>query len=1291
MQRLVGQTAHSDFRLSELFIALQKRLPGLKNLQSHYEYVFTVGDNLTEPEKNLLETVLMAKAPESDNAQMVWVAPRFGTQSPWGSKALDILHHVGLEKVSHIERVLVYQFQIEPELTSTQLNTIYPLLHDRMTESIVSDWQALQALFTVLEPQPYNEIDILNQGIAALTAANKTLGLALSDDEIDYLLTQYLGLNRNPTDVELMMFAQANSEHCRHKIFKAKWIIDGEEKADSLFGMIKNTYEKNSKGILSAYTDNAAVFQGYGKQRFYCTAEDKVYRTFTEEVHALIKVETHNHPTAIEPFAGAGTGQGGEIRDEGATGLGSKPKVGLCGFTVSNLHITDAELPWEGKVHYPTRIASALDIMLKAPIGAAAFNNEFGRPNICGYFRTFEQPLPQHDGINRSLGYHKPIMIAGGLGNIKQAHVKKQNIPDGALLIVLGGPAMKIGLGGGAASSMASGASEEELDFASVQRQNPEMERRCQEVIDRCWAMKNNPIISIHDVGAGGLANALPELVNDSNKGAVLELRKVPNAEKGMNPLEIWCNESQERYVLAILPQDLALFTKIAERERCPFSVLGTATTKPQLKVTDDHFKTKPIDLPQAVLFGNPPKMVKNVKRLPKQTSKINTQKVSLEETITRVLQCPTVADKTFLITIGDRSVGGLTARDQMVGPWQVPVADCAVSATHYSDITGEAMSMGERSPIAALNAAASAKMAVAEAVLNILAADVKSLADIRLSCNWMAAAKVPGFDVDLYDAVQAVGKELCPDWGITIPVGKDSMSMKTQWQDDKGNHEVIAPLSLVVSAFAPVDNIRQTLTPELDLKSPSHLLFIDLAQNQQRLGGSIYAQVTEQIGETTPNIDSPQIMKQFIKGLNQIKEKGMVSAYHDRSDGGLLVTLMEMAFASRTGLDIDISSLVSHGEQNEIAALFNEECGVVIQVKSAHLEMVKAIFKDVGIETVYDIAKMNTTQQINIRSHDKAIFSQDRTTLQRLWSKTSFLMQNLRDNPQCAKQAYDALLATDNPGLFVKNATPKSKPYINTGVKPKVAILREQGVNGHQEMAAAFTLAGFEAIDVTMSDLLQGASLDQFQGLAACGGFSYGDVLGAGKGWANTILYRPQLRALFTAFFERQNTFTLGVCNGCQMLSSIKEIIPGAHHWPLFVRNLSEQFEARLSLVEVCKSNSILLNGMEGAILPIVVSHGEGRTDFSQNKTLENNAIQDLLALRYVDHQGKPTEYYPYNPNGSAQGMTGFTTEDGRVTIMMPHPERMFKSWQLSWHPKEWTQDSPWMTMFTNARDWLK
>lgn len=1283
MLRLIGQKALSDFRLAQLLSRLQKILPKIIQIQAHTEYFIHSDTPMSSEQFDRVCQVLEAKpAQESkSDAFTVWVIPRLGTRSPWGTKAADIMHHAGCLDVSRIERACVYSLTLENgPLTHSEWALMLSHLHDRMTESAVGAWQDVAALFTEHAPGSLQTIPLLSQGKAALEQANVDLGLALSGDEITYLLEQYTALKRDPTDVELMMFAQANSEHCRHKIFKAEFEIDNIVQKDSLFGMIKNTYQHNSRGVLSAYHDNAAVIEGYGNERFYCDS-DNVYRFHDQKVHILMKVETHNHPTAIEPFAGAGTGMGGEIRDEGATGQGARPKAGLCGFTVSNLRLPTLLQPWEGPSYYPDRIVSATEIMLKGPIGGAAFNNEFGRPNLAGYFRTFEQE-EQSDKAYYARGYHKPVMIAGGMGNIQEKHVNKQPIPHNALIIVLGGPAMKIGLGGGAASSMAQGASDMALDFASVQRQNPEMQRRCQQVIDACVAFENNPIISIHDVGAGGLANAIPELVHDAKMGADLALRMIPNDEKGMTPLEIWCNESQERYVLAIHPERLSDFEAIAKRERCPFAVLGHATQEPHLMLQDSLMGNRPIDIPQSLLFGNAPQLHKKIKTKPLAQWIIKTDIIPLDEAIARVLQAPAVADKSFLITIGDRTITGLVARDQMVGPWQIPVADCAVTASGYTTFTGEAMSMGERPPIALISPKASAQMAVAEAVLNILAADVKTLSDIRLSCNWMAAAQKPEEEAALFAAVQAVGKDLCPALNITVPVGKDSMSMRSLWQDDKGEYEVVSPVTLVVSAFAPVEDIRKTLTPELTTATETVLLFVDLARGHCRLGGSIFAQVTKQKGGQAPEVDTKKLQA-LVPVLNQLKAEGKIFAYHDRSDGGLFTTLCEMAFASHVGLEIDLSTYVKD-QKDLVAALFNEELGVVIQVEKRRLEQCLQLFIEQGLEkAVHVIATLRDDEIIHITYQGNSIFQQERKVLQGLWSKTSTVLQGMRDNPDCAKQVYDSIVNDSDPGLFVTMPTNIPYPIPFQGTKPKVAILREQGVNGHNEMAAAFTLAGFEAVDVTMSDLITGRGLSDFQGLAACGGFSYGDVLGAGRGWANAIRFNSKLYDEFSTFFDRGDTFTLGVCNGCQMLSQLSDLIPGASHWPRFVQNKSQQFEARLSLVEVCQSPSVLLKGLEGMIFPIAVAHGEGYADRAGTNV--------KVALRFVDNHGKPTMSYPFNPNGSLNGNTGFTSVDGRATIMMPHPERVFKTWQLSWHPKTREKDTPWMSLFINARNWLK
>lgn len=1296
MLSFIGKSAHSAFRLKQLLDNLQAKCPDIKGVTSRYEYFVFCQHDLSEKDQKHVNEILSAKlAVEAPERKLtpIWVLPRMGTQSSWGAKARDILHNVDIQGIERIERAVAYHFETEDEpLENEEIQLILPILYDRMTESVIRSREDAKGLFESQTPQPGMTIPVTTSGSSALQAANQSLGLALSTDEIEYLTEAFQTLKRDPTDTELMMFAQANSEHCRHKIFKAQWTIDGKQQADSLFGMIKNTYEHNPKGVLSAYSDNASVISGFGKTRFYPTTENKIFDFHQEPTHILMKVETHNHPTAIEPFAGAGTGQGGEIRDEGAVGQGSKPKAGLSGFTVSHLHIPNYAQPWENESCYPERIANALSIMLKAPIGGAAFNNEFGRPNICGYFRSYEQGKMQDAGY-QAWGYHKPVMIAGGMGNISENHIHKKDLPEGTLLIVLGGPAMKIGLGGGSASSVAAGASDAELDFASVQRQNPEMERRCQEVIDACCAMgKHNPILSIHDVGAGGLANALPELVHDCNKGAKLDIRKIPNAEQSMSPLEIWCNESQERYVLGILEKDLAQFTEIAQRERCPFAVLGTVQTEPQLEVIDPLLNDKAIDLPQSVLFGNAPKMHRDTMSKAPHKAPFDTESLSIKEAASRVLQHPTVADKSFLITIGDRTVTGLVAQDQMVGPWQIPVADCAVTATTYTQHTGEAMSMGERPPLARLDSKASAKMAVAEAVLNIVAADIENLSDIRLSCNWMAAPNAEHEDAALFAAVQAVGKEICPAWDITVPVGKDSLSMRTAWSDNTGSHSVTSPVTLVVSAFAPVSDVRKTLTPYCQTERPFQLCLIDLSNGKTRMGQSIYAEITDQSGGTAPNVDDPDVIKRFFKAFTTLKSQGKILAYHDRSDGGLFTTLCEMSFASHMGLAVDLAAYYQQTEASVTAMLFNEECGAVIQVAEEDMAHVSSAFKDADISLI-PVAQGRDDQQIVISQDDGVCLQEERRFLQGLWSKTSYHMQALRDNPECAREAY-AEIQNDNRGLFVKTThelpNPSEKTY--KGKRPRIAILREQGVNGQLEMAAAFTLAGFEAVDVTMSDLQAGKTLNTFQGLVACGGFSYGDVLGAGQGWAKSILFQPRLSDVFQAFFERDDTFSLGVCNGCQMLSHLKPLIPGAANWPKFIRNSSEQYEARVSNVEICRSPSILFEGMAGDILPIAVAHGEGHVLFdSEDKTSQE---KPLLAMRFVNHQGFPTEHYPANPNGSELGMTGFTTLDGRATIMMPHPERVFKLWQWSWHPSHWDKDplgySPWMRLFMNARRWL-
>jgi len=1221
--------------------------------------------------------------------------PRPGTISPWSSKATDIAHNCGLQTVQRIERGVLYTIGLQNDrsLSAEEADSIAARLHDRMTESVFREVEEAERLFQQAEPTELTVVNVLDGGRDALQHANSTLGLALADDEIDYLVENFQAMGRNPTDVELMMFAQANSEHCRHKIFNADWIIDGKSQPKSLFGMIRNTHDKHNEGILSAYSDNSAVIEGVEAGRFYPDPRSGQYHYHREDIHILMKVETHNHPTAIAPFPGSATGAGGEIRDEGATGRGSKPKAGLCGYSVSNLRLPEQLRPWETDYGKPDRIVSALDIMLEAPIGAAAFNNEFGRPNICGYFRTFEETVPGPEG-DEVRGYHKPIMLAGGLGNIRGDHVAKHDIPPGAQIVVLGGPAMLIGLGGGAASSMATGQSHEDLDFASVQRGNPEIQRRAQEVIDRCWQLADdNPIVSIHDVGAGGLSNALPELVNDSGRGGRFELRAVPNDEPGMSPMEIWCNEAQERYVLAVRNEDMERFAEICRRERCPYAVVGEATEDRRLIVGDGHFDNTPIDMPLEVLLGKPPKMLRDVHHQPFHKPDFDTRQIDLMEAAERVLALPTVADKTFLITIGDRSVTGLVARDQMVGPWQVPVADVAVTASSFDTYRGEAMAMGERTPVALVHHAASARMAVGEALTNLAAARVPALERVVLSANWMAPAGHPGEDAGLYEAVRAVGMELCPSLGITIPVGKDSMSMKTVWQEGNETRSVTAPLSLIISAFAPVTDVRRTLTPQLrtDL-GETRLVLIDLGKGANRLAGSCLAQVYKQVGHHPADLDDPRQFKEFFNIIQSLSQQDKLLAYHDRADGGLFVTLCEMAFAAHSGLEVQLDGV----GDDACAALFSEELGAVIQVREADLDAVLAALHDAGLgHYSHVLGSPRQDDQIVIRHRGNAVLSASRSHMQRIWSETTYQMQMRRDNPECAQQEYDNLLDSSDPGMTVKATFDPgadiAAPYLKLGFRPRVAILREQGVNGQVEMAAAFDRAGFAAVDVHMSDIIAGhVSLNDFSGLVACGGFSYGDVLGAGGGWARSILYNSRARDEFEAFFRREDSFGLGVCNGCQMLSHLRELIPGAGHWPGFVRNLSEQFEARLSRVEVLDSPSIMLSGMQGSQLPIVVAHGEGQARFENEQQIDRILADKLVSVRYIDNYGEATERYPFNPNGSPRGITGLTTSDGRFTIMMPHPERVFRTVQQSWHPDGWGEDGPWLRMFRNARKWL-
>ncbi|MCP5161795.1 MAG: phosphoribosylformylglycinamidine synthase [Hahellaceae bacterium] len=1301
MLELRGAPALSAFRTKKLQTLIQMKCPVVEGIYAEFMHFVDVERELDTNALNVLNQLLKygpkSSTESTGGTTLFLVVPRPGTISPWSSKATDIAHNCGLSSVLRIERGVAYYIRSSVKLSLEDRHIISSLLHDRMTQAVFHEFAGAELLFRHAQPKPLARVDVLAYGRQALESANIKLGLALADDEIDYLAKSFLELKRNPTDVELMMFAQANSEHCRHKIFNASWDIDGEAQEKSLFAMIKNTFEMSGQGVLSAYKDNAAVIEGSVAGRFYPHPESHEYQTSEEPVHILMKVETHNHPTAISPFSGASTGSGGEIRDEGATGKGAKPKAGLSGFTVSNLRIPEFEQPWEGDFGKPDRITSALNIMIDGPLGGAAFNNEFGRPNLCGYFRTYEEEVAGPNGLEVR-GYHKPIMIAGGMGNIRAEHIEKGEFAVGAKLIVLGGPAMLIGLGGGAASSMDSGSSQEDLDFASVQRENPEMERRCQEVIDRCWQMgAKNPIAFIHDVGAGGLSNAFPELVKDGGRGGKFELRKVPNDEPGMAPLEIWCNESQERYVLAVEPKDLEVFEAICRRERCPFAVVGESTEEMHLQLTDEHFNDSPVDLPMSVLFGKPPRMHRSVARKVFTKPVFKSTDIDIQEAAERILRLPAVASKSFLITIGDRSITGMVARDQMVGPWQVPVADVAVTTASFDTYAGEAMAMGERTPLAVIDAPSSGRMAVGEVVTNLAAAHIGKISDIRLSANWMAAAGHPGEDENLYETVKAVGMDLCPKLGISVPVGKDSMSMKTVWEENGKRKSVVAPLSLIISGFAPVLDVRKTLTPELKKdKGPTDLILIDLANGQNRLGGSALAQVYRQTGAVTPDLDDPEDLNAFFAVIQGLNKDGKLLAYHDRSDGGMFVTLCEMAFAANVGVDIRLD-LLAEDPTHFARELFNEELGAVIQVKSEDTEFVLSQFSAAGLgEHTLVIGNLNEDDEIRFLFDDEPVLVNKRAYFQRIWSETSYKIQSLRDNTECAQEEFDALLDSSSPGLNAVLTFDSQEniaaPFINTGARPRIAILREQGVNGQVEMAAAFDRAGFTAIDVHMSDILSGnVTLEAFNSLVACGGFSYGDVLGAGEGWAKSILFNELARKQFSDFFARTDTLTLGVCNGCQMLSNLKSLIPGTDHWPHFVRNRSEQFEARVALVEVQESNSIFLNGMTGSRLPIAIAHGEGRAEFANNQAKDQLAASSQIALRFVDAYGKVTERYPANPNGSPDGITGVTSNDGRVTIMMPHPERVFRTVQNSWHPEGWGENAPWFRMFANARIFFK
>lgn len=1308
---LPGSRALSDFRFQKLLASLRSVDQRVQALDARYVHFAQIDRELNPQERKVLDALLIyGPCSDHDSVQqgddgLILIVPRPGTISPWSSKATDIAHVCGLQAVRRIERGIAYQLRAAGRLDAEQLTKLAPLLYDRMTEAALLTYDDAERLFAHGQMRKLKTVDVLGGGRATLLEANKTLGLALSDDEIDYLVSAFTRLQRNPNDIELMMFAQANSEHCRHKIFNADWIIDGERQSKSLFAMIRNTHAHNPQGILSAYRDNAAVVEGARGKRWFPNPATRAYEFHDEPIDMLMKVETHNHPTAISPFPGAATGSGGEIRDEGATGRGSKPKAGLAGFSVSNLRIPGFEQPWEKNVGQPKRIASALDIMLEGPIGAAAFNNEFGRPNILGYFRSFEQRI-QHSGQRVSLrGYHKPIMIAGGLGNIRREHIEKSEVSVGSKLVVLGGPAMLIGLGGGAASSVGSGASSEDLDFASVQRGNPEMQRRAQEVIDACWQLgSDNPIELIHDVGAGGLSNGIPESIDHSKRGGRIDLRAVPSDEPDMSPLEIWCNEAQERYVLIIAAHRIDAFSTLCKRERCPFAVVGEITNDGRLLVGDSLLKNNPVDMPLDVLLGKPPRMTRDVNRVPSLSEPFDVSRIDVKEAAYRLLRVPAIADKSFLITIGDRTVGGMISRDQMVGPWQVPVSDVAVTVSDYTSTAGEAMAMGERTPLALLNAPASGRMAVAEALLNIVAADVTRISDVRLSANWMAACGEPGEDADLYATVHAIGEEFCPALDIAIPVGKDSLSMKTAWSDANGQHKMIAPVSLIVSAFAPVRDVRRTLTPQLRTdRGETQLLFIDLAKRKQRSGGSCLAQVYGKLGEQAPDCDDPALLKHFFAAMTELKERQLALAYHDRSDGGLFVTLVEMAFAGHCGLEVAfahdaLAPTLPHEtkEGKDAMLLFNEELGAVLQVRSDDMTAINDIFARYGLlDCLFSIGTVAGGDRVKIAIDDRVVIDEARVDLHRAWSETSYRMQALRDNPDCAREQYEAATTGDDPGLYAKPSFDLNDdiaaPFIGSGARPRVAVLREQGVNSQVEMAAVLHRAGFAPIDVHMTDLLsKRAVLGDFAGVIACGGFSYGDVLGAGEGWAKAILFNSELRAAFAEFFARPNTFALGVCNGCQMFAALKELIPGAHHWPRFVRNRSEQFEARFSLVEIIESPSIFFTGMQGSQLPIAVAHGEGRAEFTsaaqQNEFMKTNN----MAMRFIDHHGDVAQTYPANPNGSPQGITAVTNADGRVTALMPHPERVYRTVQNSWRPDSWREDSGWMRMFRNARVWV-
>ncbi len=1287
---LDGQPALSDFRLARQKRALTRLDARVEALFARYTYFVELEAPLARGSQARLEQLLLSGDPVGKlpaRATTLYVVPRPGTISPWSSKATDIARACGFDGVARIERGICYAIEFAGGAGTDDALALSLTLFDRMTETVIESGEAAAVLFEHQQPSPVNVVALGEDGRAALAAADAALGLALSDDEIDYLVANYTAIGRDPTDTELMMFAQANSEHCRHKIFNANWVIDGEARDEKLFGMIRSTTEATPGGVLSAYSDNAAVVEGVRGDRLLADGGSREYRYSEEPIHILMKVETHNHPTAISPFAGAATGAGGEIRDEGATGLGAKPKAGLTGFTVSHLQIPGSPKPWETRFPRSERMATPLDIMIDGPIGAAAFNNEFGRPNLAGYFRSFEARVPGLPEYEIR-GYHKPIMIAGGVGNVREEHALKIDVPPGAKIVVIGGPAMLIGLGGGAASSVASGTSTEDLDFASVQRGNPEMERRAQEVIDRCWSMgAENPVLLIHDVGAGGLSNAVPEAVDHSKLGATIELREIDNAEPGLSPMAIWCNEAQERYVLVIAEDRIDEFKAMCERERCPVSVIGTLTDDGQLAVSDSEFDDRVVDMPMSMLLGNPPSMTRNVTRVAHELPLLDLDGIELEEAALRVLSFPAVADKSFLIHIGDRTVGGLTARDQLVGPWQVAVSDVAITASGFNAFTGEAMAMGERTPLAVIDAPASGRMAVAESITNIAAAPIEDLSKVRLSANWMAAAGHPGEDANLFATVKAVGDELCRELGVAIPVGKDSLSMRARWREGRRDCQVVAPVSLIVSAFAPVTDVRRHLTPELrKTETQSYLLLLDLGSGERRLGGSCLAQAYTRPGGEAPDVDDAAALRGLFAAIQELSSRDMLLAYHDRSDGGLLATVAEMVFAGRLGAKLQFEG----SDLDLLRELFNEEVGAVVQVEKNKLTQVHMVLDRQGVHA-RAIGTVGGVPGLRVQRDGEILLDLDRATMQRRWAETSYKIKSLRDDPQTAKEEYDQLLDDGDPGLNVELTfspadDPTRKLRAAGGARPRVAVLREQGVNSQYEMAAAFIRAGFTAVDVHMSDLLAGRdTLDNYHGIVACGGFSFGDVLGAGGGWAKSILFHERTRAQFETFFQRTDTFALGVCNGCQMFSLLRELIPGADHWPRFLVNRSEQFEARLSLVEIVESPSIFFDGMVGSRLPIATSHGEGRAKFDNDS--DRFMASHTIAARYVDNYGQVADRYPANPNGSVDGICALASDDGRVTIMMPHPERVVRTVQNSWHPDDWGADGPWMRMFRNAR----